>query len=370
MPPKPPTALEPFLNVAETAATHKYKRRISSAWRAGRSAERLRPFSRAEPSGLRMTEAFLARRPHESESQRNLPQEAMKGSQAVLLKTKDMIVAFALSLFLLGTLLAAWALIEERAWLLGFSVILPISLLAQAEIYRRIQQSFKEREQEYRQLESLFSLFSIIKVQEPMPPMRAWAISPDFANVIVSLIREVRPTTVIEAGSGVSTLIVGYCLRAQGDGWCLSLEHDPEYASICVRNIQRHELENYASVAHAPLKEVTLKGQRWLWYGSEVLEGITSVDLVIVDGPPSNVQKLARYPALPMLFDILTDGAVIVLDDSNRKDEQLIVDRWLQEYPLLTRETIHTEKGTIILRKNLDLAKGETLAAQFLRRGL
>ena len=94
-------------------------------------------------------------------------------------------------------------------------------------------------------------------------------------------------------------------------------------------------------------------GERsWLWYDLDALEDVTSIDMVIVDGPPGNIQRLARYPALPLLADRLSDKAVVVLDDCFRHAEKEIVARWLRDYPGFTDQTIGTEKGTVILRKS------------------
>jgi len=294
----------------------------------------------------------------------------------VLLKKKEVVGAIAVAAVFLGVSLAGWALIGDAAWFVALSAVLVVLLLSQADIFRRVQHSIKRELQEfwrpeYRQLESLFSLFSVMNLHDPLPPMRAWAVSPDFANVIVSLIREVRPRTIVEAGTGVSTLIAGYCLRAQGEGQCLSLEHDETYASISSRNVEKHGLERHVNVAHARLVEVEVRGQRWLWYSPAVLEGITSVDMVIVDGPPGYVQDLARYPALPLLFDRLTDKAVVVIDDCNRQEEKAIVERWLKEYPFFSLETLDTERGAVVLRRyepGLERRGSEALAAS-LRSG-
>jgi hypothetical protein len=35
---------------------------------------------------------------------------------------------------------------------------------------------------------------------------------------------------------------------------------------------------------------------------------------------------MARYPALPLLFDKMSDEAVIILDDTFREDEKNIID--------------------------------------------
>jgi hypothetical protein len=60
---------------------------------------------------------------------------------------------------------------------------------------------------------------------------------------------------------------------------------------------------------------------------------------------------MARFPALPLLRERLSDRAVVVLDDLIRSDEQEIVSRWLTAYPELDDQRLKLEKGVAILRR-------------------
>jgi hypothetical protein len=64
------------------------------------------------------------------------------------------------------------------------------------------------------------------------------------------------------------------------------------------------------------------------WYPLALLDGVGRVDLLFVDGPPAATSALVREPAGPAVLDRLQDGAIVVLDDTNRSDERTIVDRW------------------------------------------
>jgi hypothetical protein len=74
----------------------------------------------------------------------------------------------------------------------------------------------------YQQLEALTSLTSILPIRYPLPPMRGWAISPDFGVLLVSEILNKKPHVVVELGSGVSTLLIAYCLELVGHGRVVS----------------------------------------------------------------------------------------------------------------------------------------------------
>ncbi len=72
---------------------------------------------------------------------------------------------------------------------------------------------------------------------------------------------------------------------------------------------------------------------------------------MVVDGPPQHVHQLARYPALPMLYERLSTDAVVFLDDAARKNEQAIIRRWKQEFQDFEVSEIRTEKGVAALRR-------------------
>jgi len=55
-------------------------------------------------------------------------------------------------------------------------------------------------------------------------------------------------------------------------------------------------------------------------------------DLLIIDGPPNGTQHLARYPALPILFHLLSEDVAVLLDDAFRVDEREIVKLWQKEF--------------------------------------
>ena len=47
--------------------------------------------------------------------------------------------------------------------------------------------------------------------------------------VQLSIIFSIKPDTILELGSGVSTIISAYCLKKIGNGKIISLDHEKEY---------------------------------------------------------------------------------------------------------------------------------------------
>jgi predicted O-methyltransferase YrrM len=256
-----------------------------------------------------------------------------------------------------GWVFLAWALFSALCLaLLGREAGLLLALLALGfllaflllTLYHRLQ---AEQMQHYWQLEALASLQSIIRPRLPFPPMRLWAASPDFLVIVLRLIRQYQPQTVVELGSGVSSLISAYTLEGNTSGQLISLDHEAEFAQITQETLQAHQLDAWGRVIHAPLHPMTLNGQTYNWYDAAALAPITGIDLLIVDGPPSTLGTGARFPALPMLYEKLNPGAFILIDDAKRPDDSHNVEAWLAAYPLEVVQTLPNEKGAIILRK-------------------
>jgi len=185
--------------------------------------------------------------------------------------------------------------------------------------------------------------------------MGRWAVSPDFARILVDVVLERTPGLVVELGSGVSTLLCAYCLEKNGVGAIVSVEHEDEFVRATTENIRKHRLDQFARVVHAPLRDITLRNRIYKWYDKDlVLPKIASqkVDVLIVDGPPAKTGDEARYPAVPVLFDLLADQAIVLVDDAGRQEERTTVRRWVRKFPILNLQYLRwTEKGTAILKK-------------------
>lgn len=236
-----------------------------------------------------------------------------------------------------------------------------VLLFGQLELFRRLQFRMdqievtrrKERSYDYHQLEALHGLYNTLNISTVLPQMRDWVISPDFAVLLIDQIRANRPNVIVEASSGVSTLVSGYCVKELGHGKVVSMDHDAEYAAISRKNVAKHGLDDVAKVQHAALVQHSINGDDWKWYDLSVLEDVDVIDMLVIDGPPQDVQSLSRYPALPLLLERLSEDAIIILDDAGRDDEREIVRRWLTEFPDFEERFIDTEKGTVILNRRL-----------------
>ncbi len=310
-----------------------------------------------------------------------------------MISRRDVLKVGAASVAFGAMLGLAWIAVGAASAVLGLTAIVALILLARAELLRRIRdQAIAERQRDgrrlrrhlrhqrayirgrtlrrprrlqraqakmlsretqraYSQIEALFSLFASLEIREPLPPMRSWAVSPDFANLIVSEIRARQPGLILELGSGISTVIAGYCVQQLGRGRVVALEHEARFVDATAATLERHGLSSVASVIHATLQPISLRDSEWRWYAPEALDGLEDVDVLIVDGPPTAVQELARYPALPVLASRMAGDAVVLVDDYALDDVREMVARWIADDPGLTVEELPLEKGGAVIRR-------------------
>jgi predicted O-methyltransferase YrrM len=200
----------------------------------------------------------------------------------------------------------------------------------------------------YRQMEALQALYAELDLRRALPPTRGWSASPDFLLLIASHTRAARPRMVLECGSGTSTIVLARALQLNGVGHVHSLEHDPTFAARTREHLHRSGLTEWATVIDAPLRPYRSEGKEYSWYEFESIPD-GPIDLLVVDGPPMPIGPEARYPAGPVLFPRLNPGAVVFLDDADRKDEKRIVERWLKEFLNLERAEYQCEKGCVSL---------------------
>ncbi|MFC6080370.1 class I SAM-dependent methyltransferase [Sphaerisporangium aureirubrum] len=206
--------------------------------------------------------------------------------------------------------------------------------------------------QTYTQLEALVDLRALLQPRAPLPPLRGWAASPDVLRLLVGRIATARPKTILECGSGASTIWLAYAAQRFGGGHVIALEHDERFAQSTRDLILAHNLQDVAEVRHAPLTTWTDRGgETFPWYDVRAVQDLPEVGLVFVDGPPGATGPEARYPAVPLLLPHCASDAWIVLDDADRPAEREIAERWLAEYPELAATSHKAEKGAIILRR-------------------
>ncbi|MGY0560322.1 class I SAM-dependent methyltransferase [Luteimonas sp. A277] len=183
--------------------------------------------------------------------------------------------------------------------------------------------------------EALMQLYGLFDLQAPMPLLggvaKGWAMEPVTMLSVVKEVLSRKPGLIVECGSGTSTVWIGHALKKIGGGSLISLEHLEEFTLLGETALHEHGLGEVAQIRKAPLRACQVGGESFDWYDTAALDDVHDVSILIVDGPPSSTGPLARYPALPLLQSRLLPGALILVDDVGREDEQKVIARWQQE---------------------------------------
>lgn len=172
-------------------------------------------------------------------------------------------------------------------------------------------------------------------------PLRA--AEPDFLDIVSKHCLQNRPGNILECSSGLTTLILARCCQLNNYGHVFSLENDYRHRAETIEILNQHHLQDYATVLHAPLVDTRIGKESYRWYLVESLP-VNNIEMLVIDGPPGYIQKNSRFPAIPVLADRLANGVVIFLDDADREDERMIVDRWKSETGLSLSE-LSTKRG-------------------------
>lgn len=178
-----------------------------------------------------------------------------------------------------------------------------------------------------------------------LPTLSGWVADARMLLLLARYTLSRSPRTVVEFGSGVSTLVAAECLRRKGGGSIITHDHHSSFAAETAQRLRALDLE--ADVRSAPLCPLIAARNGWggAWYDTEELP--SRIDLLIVDGPPWFLHPMARGNAAS-LFSRIPRGGAVLLDDAYRPGERLVGARWRQEYPDFDFRLLPTRKGALL----------------------
>src|SRR6056297_2312042 len=249
------------------------------------------------------------------------------------------------------SIIAAALLLDQTAETAAFFILTVFLLLFSLSHFYR---AFKEESEHLQyKIQAISEIQKLLPLRLPLRPMTGWAATPELAVTVLRQIIFNKPQTIVELGSGVTTLINGYGLEKYSpNGKLISLDHDEDYAEITRRELHQHGLSTFIDLRFAPLIDTDLNGEQFRWYDLSGLPDDTKIDLLIVDGPPVKTIKFARYPALPLMDKYLAANCTIIIHDTNREEETGIVKRWIREFPEFEADIRYTDKGITVLTRN------------------
>jgi len=230
---------------------------------------------------------------------------------------------------------------------------------------RRLDEAMREKEREAFQDEALtlikdrldvadatalLNLFHLLPLEGPLTLPTSFTASPrTMLSLVTEVLSQTNPPTVVECGSGASTVWMAAACQRRGAGSVIALEHHSKYADETAEMIRLCGLSDFAEVRNAPLQPHTIDGEQFQWYDATAHADLTRIDLLFVDGPPGRTGPFARYPALPLLSSALTSGALVVVDDIERQQEAAVVKRWMQAEPFHHHLTERSRAGRAAL---------------------
>jgi hypothetical protein len=191
----------------------------------------------------------------------------------------------------------------------------------------------RHRVDDYWQRRDLLAMQAMAPLGGQFFPMTEWSLRPAALMLVLNEIFVHQRVSVLECGSGNSTLAIARLLRRTG-GRIVSLEDDERWADAVDRAIADEGLREHAAVVHAPLAPFSSElGEAAPWYDADAVRQHlpdAAVDLLLVDGPSSvlSAEGTARFPAVPVVRDHLADDYTIVLDDANRPGEKEVAAAW------------------------------------------
>ncbi len=231
-------------------------------------------------------------------------------------------------------------------------VIIILLIVISRQIYKN-STSIKRIENDthhlFNQIESYNYIKDRLELHHGLPYTTHWSASPDFLKIICNHCLNHKPSSILECSSGLSSLVLARCCEINRKGHVTSLEHEAEYTEKSTESINRYSLQDRCSIIHSPLKQMNIMGNEYMWYTIDKLN-VSTIDLLVIDGPPGFIQHESRFPAIPLLYERLADECTIILDDAARPEEKNIVKRWLATYPELEHEYIHTERGCSVFQ--------------------
>lgn len=156
-----------------------------------------------------------------------------------------------------------------------------------------------------------------------------WALDRWTAHELAAHLDRTRPATVLEAGSGVSTVLLAEYAARTG-AHVTSLEHRPVYAAATAQRLRDRGLTDHVDLRLANLGQLDTPAGVFRWYDTPLPD---KIDFALIDGPPGTV---GRGGALFALCPSLTPDATVWLDDADRDGERAAVAAWTRWLPVRT----------------------------------
>jgi hypothetical protein len=156
-------------------------------------------------------------------------------------------------------------------------------------------------------------------------------------NFIIDLLNREKPRSVIEFGSGISTLWLSMVLeRLHGRGGfrLLSIEQDELELKRTIQLLDAHAMSSSSRVVHCPLVSGMAGLRPTVFYDltritTDDIRWLGGIEFALIDGPFG--KGPCRYGTAKQLIQYVKPGARFAMDDALREKELFTGYLWSQE---------------------------------------
>lgn len=178
---------------------------------------------------------------------------------------------------------------------------------------------------------------------DALPKLGSWKADVVLLEHIADAVERMKPAHIVELGAGATTMALAASLRRWAPAARLqSFDQNSQFLAETAEWLARYGLTS--EFVHAPL--VRHAGYPGLWYDLPPIDG--KIDLLVIDGPPWSIHPFGRGTA-EVLFDRISVGGIVLLDDAVRPGERVVARRWKRRFPNFAfRLDSDGSKGTLI----------------------
>lgn len=179
---------------------------------------------------------------------------------------------------------------------------------------------------------------------DALPYLGSWKADTGFLHLIVDVIEAKKPQTVVEFGAGATSLIIARALQRNGNQ-AKQISCDQHAGFVTATRQWLHDNGVEADLRATPFK-ASPNGWPGVWYDHGPLP--SEIDLLLIDGPPWAIHPYVRGAA-DSLFDRISIGGTVLLDDAARPGERVIARKWKKRWPNFEFKLVHAgTKGTLV----------------------
>jgi predicted O-methyltransferase YrrM len=174
---------------------------------------------------------------------------------------------------------------------------------------------------------------------------------------IGKLVEKYQPRNICEFGGGVSTLFLA-SLKTKQPLNIYSLEHSAFFLKKTEKLFKNNK---FVKLIYSPIKFYKFKYKFFAAYDKNFVSNLQKnikFDLVFIDGPPGLL--FGREACLYLIAPFITENTLILLDDSNRKEEKRDILAWQKVWGnnLKIKNIVELSDGISIIKiKNINKTK-------------